>query len=156
MADIVDAATRSRMMSGIRGKNTRPEMRIRSLLHAAGFRFRLHDRRFSGKPDLVLPKYRTAVFVHGCFWHGHSDCKLFRLPSSRQEFWRDKISSNVSRDERNRSALLQSGWKVAIVWECSGKGSRKLPDEEVLARLAEHIRYGNGTIDIRGRELPTC
>lgn len=138
-------------MSGIRGKDTKPEIRIRKLLHAAGFRYRLHDKKLPGRPDLVLPKYRTAIFVHGCFWHGHRDCKLFRLPSSRQDFWREKIAGNVARDERDVGKLLQSGWKVAIVWECSGKGHGKLQDTEILAALFSHIKNGTGVIDIRGR-----
>ena len=93
MADVVDRKTRSRMMSGIRGKNTRPELLIRKGLHARGFRFRLHDKRLPGKPDLVLPKYSAVIFVHGCFWHGH-DCHLFKWPQSRREFWRKKITRN--------------------------------------------------------------
>lgn len=117
MTDIVDAATRSRMMSGIRGKNTRPEIMVRQALHKAGFRFRLHRKDLPGKPDLVLPKYQAAIFVHGCFWHGH-DCRYFKIPKTRTDFWMAKIASNSSRDQRDIEALRKLGWRVMIVWEC--------------------------------------
>jgi DNA mismatch endonuclease, patch repair protein len=120
MTDVVDAATRSRMMSGIRSKDTKPEMIVRRALHKAGFRYRLHDGRLPGKPDIVLPKYRTVIFVHGCFWHGHL-CKDFKWPKSRVEFWRAKIEGNVARDARNLELLERAGWRVAVVWECSIK-----------------------------------
>ena len=136
MVDIVDTATRSRMMSGIKGKDTKPEMVIRKMLHAAGFRYRLHDKRLSGKPDLVLPKYRTVIFVHGCFWHGHSDCSLFRLPGTRQQFWSEKIGGNVKRDTVHVDTLIQSGWKVGIVWECAVKGKGRI-DPLALQRMLE-------------------
>jgi DNA mismatch endonuclease, patch repair protein len=117
MADVVDAATRSRLMSGIRGKDTKPEMIVRRALHKAGFRYRLHDKKLPGKPDIVLPKYKTVVFVHGCFWHGHM-CKEFRWPKTREEFWREKIEGNVMRDTLNEAAITNLGWKVIVVWEC--------------------------------------
>lgn len=124
MADIVDAATRSRMMSGIRGRNTRPEMMVRSLLHRQGFRFRLHARDLPGKPDLVFPRYHAVLFVHGCFWHGHT-CALFKWPATRPEFWRDKIGRNREHDRRSTDALLAAGWRVCVVWECSIRGAGK-------------------------------
>ncbi len=124
MADIVNKATRSRMMAGIRGRDTRPEVLIRSLLHRQGFRFRLHVQELPGKPDIVLPRYRAVVFVHGCLWHAHG-CHLFKWPQTRPGFWRDKITRNVANDERGTKALLTDGWRVGVVWECAIKGAGK-------------------------------
>ena len=127
------------MMSGIRGKNTKPEMVIRRGLHRAGFRYRLHSSGLPGRPDLVLAKYNVLVLVNGCFWHGH-DCHLFKWPSgSRAQFWREKISGNVERDARNMNAYKNSGWRVAIVWECSLKGKFRSESVQVITRLAEWI-----------------
>ena len=126
MADIVSSKKRSEMMSGIRGKNTKPEIIVRSLLHNMGYRFRLHRKDLPGKPDIVLPKWRTAVFVNGCYWHGHKKCDLFRLPKSRTEFWKEKIESNRDRDRRNYSALSKQGWKTVVVWECAISKKLKL------------------------------
>lgn len=157
MADVVDPATRSRMMAGIRGKDTKPELVLRRLLHKLGFRFRLHRRDLPGRPDIVLPKYRTTVFVNGCYWHGHEDCHLFRLPESRREFWEDKIAANRVRDRRVRECLLDAGWKVVDVWECAVTKSRKLSDEELERRLVEAIGADDMTVVIRslsGRNLP--
>jgi DNA mismatch endonuclease, patch repair protein len=117
MADVVDAATRSRMMSGIRGKDTKPEMIVRRALHKGGFRYRLHDKKLPGRPDIVLPKYKTVIFVHGCFWHRHG-CKHFKWPKTRVEFWREKIEGNVRRDEMSISELKQHGWSTFVIWEC--------------------------------------
>lgn len=119
MTDIVDQQTRSRMMSGIRGKNTKPELVLRRALHARGFRFRLHSENVHGRPDLVLPKYRAVVFVHGCFWHRHEGCRFATTPSTREEFWRKKFEANVARDEAVRGKLLEDGWRIATVWECA-------------------------------------
>jgi len=124
MVDRVDASTRSRMMSGIRGANTKPELAIRSHLHRSGFRFRLHARYLPGKPDLVLPKYRAIIFVNGCFWHGHG-CPSFRWPKTRPDFWHTKISRNKLNDSVNKDLLLSSGWRVCVVWECAVRGSSK-------------------------------
>jgi DNA mismatch endonuclease (patch repair protein) len=137
MVDIVDAATRSRMMSGIRGRNTKPELLIRSLLHRQGFRFRLDARDLPGRPDIVLPRYRAVVFVHGCFWHGH-DCPLFKWPQTRPEFWRDKIGRNRSNDAKSRAALLAAGWRVAVVWECALRGANR-DLNGVLQRLVDWL-----------------
>lgn len=126
------------MMSGIRGRNTKPELLIRSGLHRLGYRFRLHDRRLPGRPDLVFPSRCAVIEVKGCFWHGH-DCHLFRWPGTRQEFWRDKIASNIARDRRTRQALLDDGWRVAEVWECQLKGRERQPLDEVLGLLAEFL-----------------
>lgn len=118
MADIVDSATRSRMMSGIKGRNTKPERLVRSYLHAAGFRFRLHRKDLPGCPDIVLPRYRAIIFVHGCFWHRHEGCNLASLPATRVDFWESKFAANVERDRRNETALAEAGWRVIIIWEC--------------------------------------
>jgi len=118
MVDVVDPATRSRMMSNIRGKNTKPELLVRKYLHARGLRYRLHVKNLPGKPDLVFPKYRTVVFVHGCFWHHHAGCKYATMPSSRPGFWANKLSDNVARDQYQYAALTELGWRVFVVWEC--------------------------------------
>ena len=130
MTDIVDKATRSRMMSGIQGKNTKPELLLRRALHHAGFRFRLHQKQLPGTPDLVLPRYRTVIFVHGCYWHRHPRCRLAYNPKTRTEFWQQKFADNVARDRRDTDALLQAGWRVVIIWECGlravAKGEKSL------------------------------
>lgn len=139
VADIVSPEKRSRMMAGIRGKNTKPEIQVRKLLHAAGFRFRLHRKDLPGKPDIVLPKYKVAIFVHGCFWHGHENCHLFRLPKSRTEFWEQKIAGNIARDKLKRDHLLNLGWRVLIVRECALKGKTSLEAAALELRIREFI-----------------
>lgn len=147
MTDIVDSETRSRMMSGIRGKNTKPEILIRRLLHARGFRFRLHARELPGKPDIVMPRYHAVIFVHGCFWHGH-DCPLFRLPGTRPDFWRDKIARNQGNDQKAQAALLHDGWRVGTVWECAVRGANKDVDGVIL-RLSDWLHGDELTIEVR-------
>ena len=115
--DVVDRATRSRMMSGIRGRDTKPEKQVRSFLHRAGLRFRLHAP-LPGKPDLVFPKHHAVVFVHGCFWHRHVGCRYATMPSSNAEFWQAKFDANVARDNRVSRQLRKEGWRVFVVWEC--------------------------------------
>ena len=122
-------------MAAIRGKDTKPELMIRRGLHAKGFRYRLQGRGLPGRPDLVLPKHRAVIFVHGCFWHRH-DCPLFRWPQTRQDFWRDKINGNARRDAEAIGLLLDVGWRVGIVWECALKGRGKRPLPEVINSLA--------------------
>lgn len=139
------------MMSGIRGKNTKPELILRRGLHALGFRFRLHDKRLPGKPDLVFPKYRAVIFAHGCFWHGH-DCHLFKWPSSRPEFWLAKIKRNREVDARSEILLAQDGWRQCVVWECAMKGRTKLPLEDLIAECALWLRTDVPRMEIRGRE----
>ena len=137
MADVVDRETRSRMMSGIRGKDTRPEMLVRRSLFAAGFRFRLHRGDLPGAPDIVLPGRRVAIFVHGCFWHMHVGCRFATLPATRPEFWRAKLEGNVVRDRKAIESLMDSGWQVLVVWECATRGKEAL---EALSKvLAEWI-----------------
>jgi len=121
LADIVDAKTRSRMMAGIRGKNTKPEVTLRKALHSMGYRFRLHHKDLPGRPDIVLPRYRAVILVDGCFWHGHT-CKAFRLPNTRREFWETKINQNKIRDENVKQQLTVMGWRIARVWECTLRG----------------------------------
>lgn len=135
--DIVDAPTRSRMMSAIRGRNTGPERTLRSALHGLGLRFRLHPAGLSGRPDIVLPRYRVAVFVHGCFWHRHAGCCYATTPSTRPDFWGAKFAANVARDRRNQEALLDGRWRVAVVWECA---LRKANADGTARLLAEWIR----------------
>lgn len=113
------------MMAGIRGRDTKPEMLVRSWLHQAGLRFRVHDRSLPGSPDVVLPRWNAVVFVHGCFWHRHTGCPRTTSPATRRAFWNAKFASNVARDERNRRALRRLGWRVRTVWECS-LGPRQL------------------------------
>ena len=146
--DVVDVATRSRMMSGIRGINTKPEMLVRRLLHHNGFRFRLHVRELPGKPDIVLPRYHAVVFVHGCFWHGH-DCPLFKVPGTREEFWREKIGRNQINDQKVKALLLAAGWRVGVVWECSIRGSGK-DIGNVASRLSDWLRSKEKEVEVRG------
>lgn len=153
MADVVDPATRSRMMSGIRGKNTRPELLIRKALHARGFRYRIHCKDLPGNPDLCFPKYRAVIFVHGCFWHGH-DCHLFRWPKTRPEFWREKIGRNREIDARAMAELAEAGWRVATVWECALKGTGRLPLDEVIEKLRAWLENAPGEIVISGAHGP--
>lgn len=132
--DTVDDVTRSRMMSGIKSHHTKPELVIRSMLHGDGFRFRLHHKGLPGKPDLVLAKYRTAIFVHGCFWHVHEGCHYFKWPSTRVEFWAQKLKANQNRDKHKAEQILDMGWRVMIVWECATRDKSHHPE------LLNHMR----------------
>lgn len=138
MADIVSPDKRSKMMSGIRGKNTKPEILVRRGLFNRGYRFRLHVSKLPGKPDIVLPKYRAAIFINGCFWHGHG-CSLFKWPSSRAEFWRNKIESNKKHDIESLKLLETQGWRTFVVWECTMKGTRKWALESLLDVIIEWL-----------------
>lgn len=135
MVDVMSSAVRSALMSRIRGKNTKPEIIVRTQLWARGFRFRLHTKGLAGKPDLVLPKWKAVVFVHGCFWHRHEGCPLFRLPKTRTEFWDGKLSANRQRDLAAVRDLLSLGWRVAVVWECA----IRLDPAATIDQLAEWI-----------------
>lgn len=123
MTDVHSSQARSRNMAAIRGKNTRPELLVRHSLHAAGYRFRLHDRHLPGRPDIVLKRYRAVILIHGCFFHGHN-CTYFRWPATRTEFWRSKIAGNRERDARNVAQLRARRWRVLTVWECALRGDR--------------------------------
>ena len=136
MADTLSKAERSALMARIRGTNTKPEVLVRSALHRAGFRFRLHNRSLPGRPNIVLTKHRTVVFVHGCFWHRHG-CSLASDPSTRKAFWRDKFARNVARDKRTAAALRRAGWRVYTVWECSLRTNARR--EKAIARLVRRI-----------------
>jgi DNA mismatch endonuclease, patch repair protein len=126
MADVHDKQTRSYNMSRIKGKDTKPEMLVRKFLHANGFRYRLHVKNLPGKPDIVLPKYKTVIFVHGCFWHRHDGCKYFVVPKTRTDWWLNKIEGNVENDRKAFKALKELDWKVIEVWECELKGKNTL------------------------------
>ncbi len=138
--DIVDKQTRSRMMSGIRGKNTRPELIIRKALFSKGFRYKLHDKLLPGKPDLVLPKYDAVIFIHGCFWHGHN-CHLFKWPLTRAQFWETKINRNKGVDKRNYKELKKQGWYILTIWECVLKGKTRKPLEDVINKTIHWLEY---------------
>ncbi len=137
------------MMSGIRGKNTKPELTIRKALHARGFRYRIHCKDLPGKPDMCLPKHRAVIFVHGCFWHGH-DCHLFKWPKTRAEFWVQKIERNRAVDTAAVVGLAETGWRVAMVWECALKGRTRLQLEEVIVSLDRWLRSDESKLLIEG------
>ncbi len=127
--DMFTPEKRSQIMSRVRSKNTKPELEVRSALHAMGYRFRLHRKDLPGKPDVVLPKYRTALFVHGCFWHQHPGCRKATLPKNNANFWREKLEGNVARDARNQARIEEAGWRPVVVWECEVKrAGERLPD----------------------------
>lgn len=149
MPDVHDPATRSRNMAAIRGKNTKPELMIRSGLHQLGYRFRVAQRDLPGKPDLVLKRFRAVIFVNGCFWHGHA-CELFRLPGTRTEFWAKKIEGNRQRDARHELALTSAGWRQAIVWECALKGKNRLDPEVLFSQLSNWLNGSGNRIEIKG------
>jgi DNA mismatch endonuclease, patch repair protein len=133
--DRLTAERRSWNMSRIKGRDTVPEKRVRSLLHRLGFRFSLRTKGLPGRPDILLKRYNTAIFVHGCFWHRHADCKNSVLPKTREDFWLAKLTGNVERDRRNAASLRRQGWKVLIVWECQVENESKL-SRRLLATLA--------------------
>lgn len=126
MTDIISKEKRSWNMSQIKGKDTKPELLVRSMLHRMGYRFRLHRKDLPGKPDITLPKYRAVVFVHGCFWHRHKECRYAYTPKSRIGFWQKKFKDNVERDKKKQAALRRAGWRVIVVWECQLRNISKL------------------------------
>ena len=137
MADVHDTAIRSYNMSRIKGKDTKPEETVRKYLFSKGFRYRKNVSTLPGKPDIVLPKYKTCIFVHGCFWHKHEGCKYFVWPKSNEEFWKDKLEKNVTRDKNEQAELENMGWHILIVWECQLKKKNK---EQTLRELEEKIK----------------
>ena len=154
MADVLTPAQRQLNMQRIRARNTRPEIYVRRLLHRHGLRFRLHRRDLPGQPDIVLPRHRLALFVHGCFWHGHT-CALFKVPATRTEFWLAKIAANTARDQRAFEALGALGWRRGCVWECALKGPDRLSEEVLGSMLAELVRSYAQTFEVRGEVAAT-
>tara|TARA_R110002049_G_scaffold185431_4_gene353641 strand:- start:2778 stop:3230 length:453 start_codon:yes stop_codon:yes gene_type:complete len=150
VADTVSPEKRSDMMSGIRGKDTKPEIIVRSLLHRLGYRFRLHRKDLPGKPDIVLPKWCAVIFVNGCYWHGHDNCHLFRLPKTRTDFWTKKIAGNRARDQRNHIALQDAGWKVLVIWECAVSKRLSLTDQQLETAIATALASSETLIEIGG------
>lgn len=136
---MMDRQTRSRVMARIRGRDTKPELLLRRALHARGFRFRLNQRKLPGSPDIVLTKWRTAVFVHGCFWHRHHGCRKTTTPSTNVDFWSAKFSANTARDQRALDALATLGWRTAVVWECALQTSIAA---STIASLVDFMRDG--------------
>ena len=136
MADVHDADTRSYNMSCVKSKNTKPEIWVRKYLFACGFRYRINVKKLPGTPDIVLPKYKTAIFVNGCFWHGHKNCRYFVIPKTRTEWWLDKINRDIDRDQANILALKKSGWRVITIWECQLKPAIR---DDTLLNLSKII-----------------
>lgn len=138
MGDIYSKRKRSEIMSKISGTETKPEILIRKYLFGKGFRFRKNDKRLPGRPDIVLPKYKTVIFIHGCFWHGHH-CKAGKLPETNKEFWRNKINSNIERDKKNQHKLEKLGWKIIIIWQCKLKNKKMMIKK--LKEIEQKIQY---------------
>lgn len=136
-------------MSRVRGKDTKPELVIRRALHAGGFRYRLHGRKLPGRPDLVFSRRKAVIFVHGCFWHGH-DCPMFRLPATRTDFWAAKIEGNRARDQRAVSALLESDWRVATIWECCLRGPARRPLDAVVGQARAFLESQTPVCELAG------
>lgn len=149
MVDVVDKQTRSRMMSGIKGKDTKPELLVRRGLHKKGYRYKLHDKSLPGKPDLVFPKYKAVIQVNGCFWHKHN-CHIFKWPKSRTEFWKSKILGNVKRDKKQIEEMENEGWRVLIVWECCFKGKTRLPYEDCINSISDWLENSNCSSELVG------
>ena len=139
--DRVSKEARSRNMAAVRSRDTKPEVQVRSLLHRLGFRFRLYDKSLPGKPDIVLKKYKTVIFVNGCFWHHHENCRDSSLPKTNKDFWEKKINSNVERDRRNKEKLIESGWRVLVIWECEIRRFSECPQE--LGELLRGVSSGS-------------
>ncbi|WP_295794748.1 DNA mismatch endonuclease Vsr [Mucilaginibacter sp.] len=136
MADVHSKETRSYNMSRIRSKDTKPEMLVRRFLHKNGFRYRLHVKTLPGKPDIVLPKYKTVIFIHGCFWHGHEGCRYYVVPKTRTEWWLNKIGGNIANDNKAKAVLQDAGWNIITIWECELKKSSL---EETLKNLLNSL-----------------
>ena len=154
VVDVVDRQTRSRVMASVRSKGTAPEMVVRKALHGRGFRYRTHVAELPGKPDIVLPKYRAAILVHGCFWHGH-DCPMFRLPATRRQYWEAKVRRNRERDTEVREALRMFGWRCLTVWECALRGKEKREFAKLIDDIAAWVTGPSMSGELRGR-APKC
>ena len=150
MTDTMSMERRSALMSRVRNRDTRIELVVRKALHAMGFRYRLGGAGLPGRPDIVLPRYRAVVQIHGCFWHGH-DCHLFRLPKTRSEFWASKIDANRKRDARTEALLADAGWRVAVIWECALRGN-DVDQSTVARRVAAWLRGGKDRLNISTRD----
>lgn len=146
MTDVHSKEQRSHNMSMVKGKNTKPEIIVRSYLHLKGFRYRLHDKKLPGKPDIVLPKYKTVIFINGCFWHGHEDCKYFTIPKTRTQWWQAKIKRNTENDRKTIDALKQSGWRVIVVWGC---GLKSTVIHKTLENLSNKIALQGDSIMLK-------
>lgn len=138
MTDVHSKETRSYNMSKIKGKDTKPELLVRKFLHKQGFRYRIHVKDLPGKPDIVLPKYKTAIFIHGCFWHGHQGCKYYVIPKTRTEWWLNKINGNIAKDLLANEQLTIQGWKVIEIWECQLNKHLK---DQTLALLLNELKF---------------
>ena len=148
MTDIVDSATRSRIMSGIRSKNTKAEVEIRKRLFATGFRYRLHDKKLPGKPDIIFPRYKAIIFIHGCFWHVHN-CALFRWPADNKQFWKTKLTRNRGKDLNNNDALKKLGWRILVIWECAFRGAGKIREKEIDSIIKKAVKWLNSKSRLR-------
>ena len=137
-------------MAGIKSKDTKPELQIRSALHRRGYRYTLHNKKLFGKPDLCLKKYKVAIFINGCFWHAHNDCHLFRLPKSKVEFWEQKLTKNKLRDKENIESLGNDGWRILLLWECALKGKQRLDFESLIETASKWIESDSTWLEIRG------
>jgi DNA mismatch endonuclease, patch repair protein len=140
LVDTISEERRSWNMSRIKGKDTKPELAVRSFLHRMGYRFRIHRKDLPGKPDIVLPKYKTIIFIHGCFWHRHKGCKYAYTPKSRVKFWKDKFAGTVNRDKQHLKQLKEYGWKVFIIWECETKDMVRL--KKIINKISQEIKRG--------------
>lgn len=152
MANSAAKMSRSEIMSRIGSKDTKPELVVRRGLHAQGYRYRLHNRELPGKPDIVLSKFRAVIFVHGCFWHAHENCKFFTLPKSNTAFWQQKLRGNRDRDQLSQRRLNESGWRVMIVWECA---TRKLPTDSVIDAISKWLLSDRSFIELSGSPAAT-
>lgn len=151
MVDVVSPETRSKMMAGIQGKNTKAEVLLRKALHQKGFRYRLYVTSLPGKPDLVFPKYKAVIQINGCFWHGHN-CYLFRWPSSHSEFWYKKIIINMERDSKNLADLEKLGWRVLTIWECAIKGKYRIPFQVLIEQVCVWLTTYQSNTEITNKE----
>ena len=146
--DIWTKEKRSEVMKKIKGKNTKPEKILRSALFRKGYRFRIHRKDLPGNPDIVFPKYKTAVFVHGCFWHFHEDCREGRIPSTNTEFWNNKLSKNIERDKRNINALEEAGWRVLVIWECEIEKNI----DDTIQKVMQNLNFSQTIIEINNKK----
>lgn len=154
MTDIVDIETRSRIMASVGQRDTGPELRLRHSLHRLGLRYRLHERKLPGSPDLVLPRFNAVVFIHGCFWHIHKGCKFATKPLSRKEFWREKFEANIKRDRKNYDALAAKGWRVLVVWECAIKGKKDNEMEALGKEVKNWLKSSQKYCEIGSSAIP--